>query len=92
MENENLATELLHEVRLQAKRWFIAFCIMVGVEVATIAGFMWYISLPIDETEVVQTSDGNSVNNSVVGGDYNGGETDNQEEAKSSSDEAEQKE
>ena len=49
MENETLATELLHEIKASAKRWFIAFCIMVGLELATIIGFMWYISLPVEE-------------------------------------------
>lgn len=48
-ENESLATELLHELKATAKRWFIAFCIMVVLEAATIAGFLWYISLPVEE-------------------------------------------
>lgn len=48
-ENMNFATELLHEVKAGAKRWFIAFIIMVVVEVLTIAGFLWYISLPVEE-------------------------------------------
>ena len=50
MDNETLASELLKEVKASAKRWFIAFCIMIGLELATIVGFMWYISLPIEET------------------------------------------
>lgn len=44
-----LATELLHELKLSAKRWFLAFIAMVIVEVLTIAGFLWYISLPVEE-------------------------------------------
>ena len=50
IENQTLATELLHELKTSAKRWFIAFCIMVLLEVTTIAGFLWYISLPIEES------------------------------------------
>ena len=50
-ENMTLATELLHELKASAKRWFIAFCVMVFLEIATIAGFLWYISLPIEEYE-----------------------------------------
>ena len=46
---EGLATEILHELKLSAKRWFIAFVIMIIVEIITIAGFLWYISLPADE-------------------------------------------
>ena len=53
-ENMTLATELLHELKASAKRWFIAFCIMVCLEVATITGFLWYISLPIEEYTVTE--------------------------------------
>ena len=53
-ENITLATELLHELKTSAKRWFIAFCIMVVLEVATIAGFLWYISLPIEEVTTTE--------------------------------------
>lgn len=56
MENITLATELLHEVKASAKRWFIAFCIMVFVEIATIAGFLWYISLPTEEYSYYEQS------------------------------------
>lgn len=50
MDNEHitLATELLHEVKATSKRWFIAFCVMVIVEIATISGFLWYLSLPVE--------------------------------------------
>ena len=48
--NEHFATELLKEVKTNAKRWFIAFCVMVAVEIVTIFGFLWYITLPIDDT------------------------------------------
>ncbi len=54
MENQTLATELLHELKASAKRWFIAFCIMVVLELATIGGFIWYISLPVEEYSVIQ--------------------------------------
>ncbi len=70
--DDKFATELLHEVKAQTKRWFIAFCVMVGLEVATIAGFMWYISLPVDETTTTtdQTiEDVDSGNITQIGGD-----------------------
>lgn len=81
-DNTPFATELLHMIKQSAKRWFIAFCIMVGLELGTIAGFMWYISLPVDETTIEQAAD-NSSSNSIIGGDYNGGtsESDIQEES-----------
>ena len=70
-EHTTLATELLHELKLSAKRWFIAFCVMVVLEIATIAGFMWYISLPVEEYSVDQITErgGDNLN---IGGDYNG--------------------
>lgn len=79
MDNETLATELLREVKASARRWFVAFCVMVGLEIATIIGFMWYISLPVDEitTEEIQ-QENNGDSSYLVGGDYNG-TTDNTE-------------
>lgn len=82
MDNDKLATELLHEIKSSAKRWFIAFCIMVGLEIFTVAGFMWYITLPVEETSIEQMAD-NSSSNSIIEGDYNGSisESDTQEES-----------
>ena len=72
---DHFATELLKEVKAGAKRWFIAFLVVLGLWFATIGAFVWYISLPVEVETVEQQSDNNS-NNYVVGGDYNGGETD----------------
>lgn len=71
MENEqatmSLATELLHEIKASAKRWFIAFCVMVVLEIATIAGFLWYISLPTEETYTIsQDAEQSDVDNSSL--------------------------
>lgn len=81
MENETLATELLKELKASAKRWFIAFCITVGLELATIIGFMWYISLPTEDISV-ENSDGNAnyIGNDM-NGDINNGESDSKEES-----------
>ncbi len=68
---DSFATELLKELKASSKRWFIAFCVMVALEVFTIIGFMWYISLPVEDTSISQESD-NSSENTIVGGDYNG--------------------
>lgn len=65
-----LATELLHELKQTSKRWFMAFCIMVVLEVITITGFMLYISLPTDESVVsVENDEGNA---NYIGSDLNG--------------------
>ena len=76
-EGMTLATEILKELRASAKRWFIAFLVMLVIEVATIAGFLWYLSLPTDyETVTVENEDGNALylgnQHSVIGGVNNG--------------------
>ena len=68
-EGTTLATEILAEVKASARRWFIAFLIMCGIEAATIGGFLWYISLPTDESVPVENEDGNA---NYVGGDVRG--------------------
>ena len=70
-EGTTLATEIFKELKASARRWFIAFSIMVVVEICTVAGFLWYISLPADEAVVtVENEDGNA---NYVGRDLNGG-------------------
>lgn len=59
-EGNTLATEILHELKLSARRWFIAFLIMLGIEIATIGGFLWYLSLPTEESVTVENDDGNA--------------------------------
>jgi len=79
MDNETLASELLHEIKMNAKRWFIAFCAMAAIELGTVVGFLYYISLPTEDTQTVETvkienDDGNAnyVGGDVKGGIYNG--------------------
>lgn len=67
--NETLATELIHEIKVVSRRWFIAFCVMVGLELATIGGFMWYITLPTEDIVSVENDDGNA---NYIGNDLNG--------------------
>lgn len=73
MDNEKLATELLHEIKMTSRRWFIAFCIMVALEIGTIIGFLWYISLPVEEytTEYTQTAEdiSDSTVRQIIGAD-----------------------
>ena len=68
-EGMTLASEILAELKSSARRWFIAFLVMLGIEVGTIAGFLWYISLPVEETVQVENEDGNA---NYVGGDVTG--------------------
>lgn len=71
MENETLAMELLRELKHSARRWFIAFIVMCVLEVGTIAGFLYYISLPVEEYQVEQETDQGG-DNYNIGGNYNG--------------------
>ena len=79
-EGTTLATEIFTELKASARRWFIAFLVMVGVEICTVAGFLWYISLPVDEV-AIENDEGSALyvgdENAVTGGVYNG--TDNEE-------------
>lgn len=79
MNDTTLATELIAELKASSKRWFIAFLTVLVLWFATIGVFIWYISLPVEEYEIEQTADNDSYNQ-VVGGDYNGGETESHEE------------
>ena len=65
-----LATELLHELKASAKRWFIAFIVTLVLWFATIGVFIWYITLPVTTEEVtVENEDGNA---NYIGDDMNG--------------------
>ena len=76
MEEMTLATELIKEVRQSAKRWFIAFCVMVVLEILTIGGFLWYISLPVEIVQEVDM-DADEGNANYIGGDNIQGEINN---------------
>ena len=84
MEHETmpLATELLKEIQISAKRWFIIAIVELLIILSMAGGFVWYLSLPIDEV-VVENDDGNAtyVGSDLTGAIYNG--KDNSEEAAS---------
>jgi len=73
MENQPLATELIKELKAQNKRMFIIAIIEAVLLVATILGFLWYISLPIDEISI-ENDDGNAtyIGHDLEGELYNG--------------------
>lgn len=77
-----LATELLKEIQISAKRWFIIAIVELLIILSMAGGFVWYLSLPIDEV-VVENDDGNAtyVGDDLTGAIYNG--KDNSEEAAS---------
>lgn len=79
MDDDKLATELLCEVKAGSKRWFIAFCIMVVLELLTIGGFVWYISLPTEEVAIENESGNANYIGNDMNGDFNYGEDNNKE-------------
>ena len=84
MTDQTLATELLSELKAQNRKWFIAFLIVLILWFATIGGFLWYISLPIEDVSITQKADGDS--NHLVGiGNINGGKSDGKVQETSSS-------
>ena len=83
MENETLATEMLRELKANNRKWFIAFLVVLVLWFATIGGFLWYISLPIEDVSIMQKADGDS--NHLVGiGNINGGKSDSKVQETSS--------
>lgn len=62
---EPLATELLHEVKQQSKRWFTAFIIMLGLFFVTNIAWLIAWNLPTEKTTttVTQSSEDDGVNN-----------------------------
>lgn len=85
-EGITLATEIFKELKASAKRWFIAFLVMLCLEFATVASFIWYISLPTDESvtsQVAEDVDNDSIVTQHIGGDYNDGTPDDDTKAES---------
>lgn len=74
MDGDNLATELLREVKATSKRWFILFIITLIMLCGTNMAWLYAWNLPSDETTI--SSDNNSNANYINGeGDItNGGE------------------
>ena len=69
-EGQTLATEIFSELKSSARRWFIAFLVMCGIEIATVAGFIWYLSLPTDYEQVAIENDEGNAN--YIGGSVGG--------------------
>lgn len=68
MDEQPLATELMHELKANCKRWFIAFIVVTLLWFTTIIGGLIYLALPISEISI-ENEDGNA---NYVGGDLGG--------------------
>lgn len=86
MDNDTLATEMLREIKATSKRWFIAFIVTLCLWFATIIGFIWYITLPIEDTSYTQSVEDidDSDIKQTIGGDLDGeSETDSTKDTES---------
>lgn len=80
MNGDNLASELLHEIKRTSKRNFILFIITLVMLFVTNALWLYAWTLPVEEvtTTVDQDSQDNGINTYIDSeGDVNYGETDN---------------
>ena len=69
-----LAIELLKEVKVQTKRWMIAFFTVLVLWFATIGGFVWYLN-QYDFVNYEQDGEGyNNINTGEQGDVINGAE------------------
>ena len=62
---DNLATEMLKELKSNTRRWFIAFVIVLVLWFMTIGLFIAYINQPVEET-ITYTQDADSQDNSSI--------------------------
>jgi len=69
-EGTTLASEILHELKASAKRWFILAMVELVIILAMAAGIVYYLTLPVDyETVTVENEKGNA---NYIGNDLNG--------------------
>ena len=67
MDGDNLATELLREVKATSKRWFILFIITLIMLCGTNMAWLYAWNLPSEETTTTITSDDDSSANYIEG-------------------------
>lgn len=84
METENLATELLHEVKASARRWFFIAMAELLVIVILVVTMLF---VPVEEYSVQQDAK-DTDNTQLIGGDYYGETEDNLQKEKRSGQEA----
>ena len=68
MDGDNLATELLREVKATSRRWFILFIITLIMLCGTNMTWLYAWNLPSEETTTTITSDDDSNANYIEGG------------------------
>lgn len=57
-EGTTLASEILHELKCSAKRWFILAMVELVIILAMAAGIVYYLTLPVDYETVTGDDNG----------------------------------
>ncbi len=60
MDNERLTIELLHIIKEQARRWFIAFIVCLAALFASNIAWLYAWNLPTEESAIAVEADDNS--------------------------------
>lgn len=55
MEKDSLATEMMKELKINAKRWFIISIVELIIILTVGILFIWYLNTPTEEDEVITT-------------------------------------
>lgn len=77
---ESLAIRILHDVKKQSKRWFIAWIVTFLTLLAVLGGVLYFVltsDISVESSEVTVSQDGNGINNYIgQNGDITNGATD----------------
>lgn len=57
MKEDTLATEMLKELKVNAKRWFIIAIIELIIILTGAGLFVWYLNMPTEDIETTYTQD-----------------------------------
>ena len=60
MEDKTLATEVISELKVSNRKWFIAFLVALFIVVAETCVFIWYIFLSVAEDTIEPSIDEDS--------------------------------
>lgn len=81
-QHDNLAIELLAELKRQMKRWMIAFFVVLTLWAGTIGGFVWFLNQYEFESYTQDGSGYNNINTGTQGDVLNGAKIPESQEEK----------
>ena len=79
-DNQSLASELLHEIKVTSRRWFILFLLALLMLFATNSIWLYAWNLPSEETTITQDSEDEGTNNYIGNDGDIYGETNNKKD------------